>query len=175
MHTNLDPYDYVRDNKDYSDLVAKGQSILPDLESALDASPNDGLVAYMIAIAIEDITGTDIRTDFAVSWDTPNTFLDAWGSFVESVPDQIVTILDSDDTKSGKVEKLKKYGVLAIPTLDQNRSKVAEQNAIGQYFCNLVREHTKQNWKDSRNIDLEIAHNMVSKEFSSLYSYVYRN
>ena len=58
------PYEYVKNNSYYDRLVSKGISILPILEKKINENQyGDGLLGYITAIAIEDITECNLKED----------------------------------------------------------------------------------------------------------------
>lgn len=57
------PYTYIKDSKDFENIVALGNPALPILKKMLDESNNNGLIEYIYAIAIEKISKVDIREE----------------------------------------------------------------------------------------------------------------
>ncbi|MDR1042470.1 MAG: hypothetical protein LBL54_01030, partial [Clostridiales Family XIII bacterium] len=90
------PYDYIADNEDFQRIIELGDSALPELERTLSDSPDNGLNEYIIAIAIQEISGTDVdsfnnRTD--IKWENAKQFLEEW----TSAKDDAKTVRRSDE------------------------------------------------------------------------------
>jgi len=57
------PYDYVKDNAEFQKLVSYGDAILDDLVAMQkDKEKYDSFQRYLLAIAIEEITKTDLKS-----------------------------------------------------------------------------------------------------------------
>jgi hypothetical protein len=117
------PYDYIADNAGFQKIIDLGVSALPELERSLLESSDNGLNEYIIAIAIQDISGTDvdsINNRTVLSWENAKQFQAEWASAKENVNEQVKLIINSDTlTETQKSEKISAYGVLAVPELEQ--------------------------------------------------------
>lgn len=114
------PYDYIKDNSYYTSLVNKGVDVLPILESKLENDEyGEGLLGYITAIAIQDITDCDLKQEKEFEWATANEFKNAWGKFKEDVDDRVNAILSNKKKETEKKEELAKYGVYAATILKE--------------------------------------------------------
>jgi hypothetical protein len=57
--TSSNPYDYIKDNKDFSDIVNMGNDALKYMLTKLKNSKEDGLKEYIMAIACSQILKED--------------------------------------------------------------------------------------------------------------------
>ena len=90
------PYEYVKNNSYYDRLVSKGISILPILEKKINENQyGDGLLGYITAIAIEDITECNLKEDKDLQWATVSEFGDSWKKFKKTAKEKI----DADISK----------------------------------------------------------------------------
>jgi hypothetical protein len=133
------PYDYVVDNVAYDHIVSLGAETLPWLEKALKSSQRNGLVEYIIAIAIEDIAQTNIREEADVAWENAKEFLDQWDTFLADVPTKTQSILRSSASDSQKIDQLKSFGILTLPTLSEMPEKMNASSSLREYATQLLR------------------------------------
>lgn len=117
------PYDYIRDgrNEYYNSIVSLGVKVLPRLEAILNESSNNGLEEYLIALAIEDIAGTNTQ---AILKDDPlpmtaKEFAQSWEDIKSSAPQEIEELVSSEGLSAEeKLAALDSYGVLAVSQLN---------------------------------------------------------
>lgn len=107
------PYTYIKDSKDFENIVALGNPALPVLKKMLDESNNNGLIEYIYAIAIEKISKVDIREE--TNWDSAKDFSQKYTTHLKKIPDQVDEISKEKISLDEKNEKLKKLGTPAIP------------------------------------------------------------
>jgi hypothetical protein len=117
------PYDYISDGKNeyYNEIIALGIKALPALEKALAESEDNGLDKYILAIAIEEITGANVKEIEKSSggWGNAKEFESKWLALKENAPERIEAIVDSGTLSDDeKAEQLEAYGVLAVPVLE---------------------------------------------------------
>lgn len=74
------PYDCAQGNPAYEAIVARGAEILPDLQAHLAAAEADGLEEYLLALAIEEIAGLDLKARPETAWATASEFWTIWTS-----------------------------------------------------------------------------------------------
>ena len=145
------PYEYVKNNSYYDRLVSKGISILPILEKKINENQyGDGLLGYITAIAIEDITECNLKEDKDLQWATVSEFGDSWKKFkktamtqeqvnamVETVwklaKEKIDALIKSKLDETVKVKQLKKYGVYAAAVLKEQK--------LEEKFPKIVKMH----------------------------------
>jgi hypothetical protein len=133
------PYDYIANNAAYDRLVSLGAQALPWLEKALESSKSNGLIEYIIAIAIEDVAKTNIREQSEAQWATPKEFLDQWRPFVESACAKTESILQSAISDEQKIAQLKSLGILALPTLCETPETSKVSSLLRDYVNQLLK------------------------------------
>jgi len=109
------PYDYAADNPKMGALVALGTPALAELERRIAAS-DDGLDAYLMAIAMERIARIDLRAPKGYGWGTAHEFLREWHARLKAVPRRVEWQMlrsDTPDTTASSVA----LGTPAIPFL----------------------------------------------------------
>lgn len=109
------PYDYIKDNKDFESIVALGNNALPVLQNKIDQSPNNGFQEYFLAIAIEQISKTNLKNDSSTEWNTAKLFGEKWKEFLKDVPSKVDEIAKSSKASNDKINELLKLGTPAIP------------------------------------------------------------
>lgn len=121
------PYDFMVENDYYHTIVSKGVAVLPRLEELLLSSEEDGLVQYVLAAAIEEISGTSVQYILygktEKSWSTPEEFAIQWQESCEVAQEKVRNVLDSNKSLNLKLEEIKEYGVLASPVLIEYEKK----------------------------------------------------
>lgn len=99
------PYEYVKNNSYYDRLVSKGISILPILEKKINENQyGDGLLGYITAIAIEDITECNLKEDKDLQWATVSEFGDSWKKFKKTAKEKIDALINSKLDETVKVK-----------------------------------------------------------------------
>ena len=130
------PYDYTN-NEYYKNLVSKGADILPILENKLESDEYDnGLLAYLTALAIEDVTECDLKEDLGRDWATADEFQKQW----DDVKEEVVELVESDKdiTKEESEKRLNKYGKLAAAAIKKCGLKSGEALSIEK---NIIEEY----------------------------------
>jgi len=118
------PYDYIVDNVYYDEIIRLGVSALPELEYILQTAEKSGLIEYIIAIAIEEISRANLdriagRTD-ELSWANSRQFASEWNDIKLNADESIMRIANSNElTLDEKMEQISFYGVVALPTLNR--------------------------------------------------------
>lgn len=76
------PYDYIQNNDKYDKLIALGEESLDDLyELQQDNDKYNSFQRYIIAIAIEDITKTDLKQSEEYFLMDADSFSEKWDNF----------------------------------------------------------------------------------------------
>jgi hypothetical protein len=124
ISSSSNPYDYVKDNKAFDEIVALGPKALPVLYQEIKLSPDDGLNEYLLAIAAEKILQVDMKTVFGggipgkYSWSDAKGWLEAFSLYVDDLDRNIQTIETSSMSENEKLEQLKSLGILALPYIN---------------------------------------------------------
>lgn len=124
------PYDYIKDNKAFENIVALGNEALPVLHSRLSKSDNYGLETYFLAIAIEKIAGVDLKKNQSTSWDSPQVFIQQWSRYLATIPSQVDKISsDANLSQDEKVKQLVELGTPAVPFI-LNKVELGEEGLV---------------------------------------------
>ncbi|KNZ70207.1 hypothetical protein Tfer_1082 [Thermincola ferriacetica] len=108
------PYDYIKNNEGFNNLVAYGFDGLPELRNKIRNSPNNGLEEYLLAIAIEKITKLNLKGE-NYGWTNAKEFSKAFDNHLKSIPNQVTNIVKSSDPDDIKIKNLIRLGTPAIP------------------------------------------------------------
>lgn len=109
------PYDYIKDNAEYDKLIALGEESLDDLyELQQDKDKYDSFQRYIIAIAIEEITKTDLKQSEEYFWMDADGFSEKWNNFSTEAEKNVIDILNNNSlSENEKIENICFYGTLA--------------------------------------------------------------
>lgn len=109
------PYDFIKKNEDFNQIVKLGNDVLPILQEKIEKSENNGLSEYILAIAIEEITKTNLKSDEETTWETAKGFTQQWRAYLKNIPDEVERITSSEDETVTKIQQLVSLGTPAIP------------------------------------------------------------
>lgn len=110
------PYDYVKENQDFKDIVNLGNAAIPLLHKKLSASPNDGLQEYLLAIAIEQISKTDLKKEESTQWQDAKEFSSQWKKYLQAIPAKVDEISANMQLPTEvKLQQIQELGTPAIP------------------------------------------------------------
>lgn len=114
------PYDYIKDNEEFDKIIALGMDALPELvQIQKDTNKYDNFERYLIAIAIEEISKTDLKAYDEFAWDQANVFSKKWAKFEMEATACVQTIVnDEKSNDSEKLSQLAKYGMLSLKVMD---------------------------------------------------------
>ncbi len=71
------PYDYTK-NEYYKNVVEIGPDAVPVLKEMFDNKEITGVLAYVSALAVQDITGCNLYKDHNLDWSTAEEFYELW-------------------------------------------------------------------------------------------------
>lgn len=158
------PYDYIQNNKYYNNIMNLGIDALPIIVDELKESDESGLKEFILAIAIEDISGIKISTTEG-EWKDSDEFLDKYEIFMRNVEDNVNVIITSKEaSKNEKLERLKQYGIYAVPYLEaltsyQDKEHIAIETV--EEICKDFKKETKSGDIDKN--DIEIVEELVEE------------
>ena len=89
------PYDFTVSNEYYDKIVSAGFNALIPLVTELQNSDVSGLREYIICIAIEEITNSDMKQFEQYQWSNAGNFQPALKTYVQNIDKEVRTILDS--------------------------------------------------------------------------------
>ncbi len=84
------PYDYIKNNPEYNELVALGTDAIPIIEQYI--SETTSFYGYILSIAIEDIAKINLKNFDEYKWSTSSTFLESWSNIKNDVDDAVYNI-----------------------------------------------------------------------------------
>ncbi len=116
LSMSSNPYDYIKDNRDFDAIVSLGNEAMPYLQNKIANSEFNGLEEYITAIAIEKIAKVNLKKIESLNWETAKGFNEKWKIHLASIPSKVDEV-SSDTTLSSqeKVKKLEELGTPAIP------------------------------------------------------------
>lgn len=141
------PYDYIKNNAEYDKLIELGDDVLDDLYM-LQQNQNkyDSFQRYIIAIAIEEITKTDLKQSDEYFWQDANSFSQNWNKFSNDAEQRVMDILTDDSLSDDKkTENICFYGTLAkhvLENLDNSYFSEEKNNTI-QSIENKIENSTR--------------------------------
>ncbi len=160
------PYDY-KESKYYKQLVRLGLDAVPILSEKLCKNEVTGLNQYLVGLAIQDITGTDIAEATGDTWASGEELAVVWKEFIKGAPEQIEEILNAEETVDVKIEKLECYGVFgktAVKKMEMDNSN--DMLAVNsEYEFSEKEKKELEQYTNEDDIDLQ----QVEKCFKSVY------
>jgi len=140
------PYDYISDGKNeyYNSIIALGPEALPELERTLRGSDHSGLTEYLICIAIEEVSGADVRAieQDPFAWSDADEFEKKWTEIKESLPESINEILYSRElSNQEKMYRIEVYGLLAVPVIEDLLSEKKLDVNLSASLSDYVSKH----------------------------------
>lgn len=105
----------IKYNEDFEAIIALGVAALPELKQLLDNSEQDGLIEYIYAIALEQISKVDMRKE--TDWNTGKEFLKTYTTYLKEIPSKVKWMANELISDTEKVDQLKELGTPAIPYL----------------------------------------------------------
>lgn len=111
---------YAQESVAYQSIVDLGLPAVKPLYDKLSASADSGLYEYILALAIQDITGEEFTYNSDYGWSNALEFTMAYEAKVNNVQINVERILNSDIPDAQKAVQLQVQGVFAVsPLLDQ--------------------------------------------------------
>lgn len=118
------PYDFIKDNEAFDKIIALGMEALPELVKIQNNNDMYGsLERYLIAIAIETISKTDLKAYEEFAWDQADAFARNWSKFEKEAAIAIPAIVnDGKLNNNEKLAKLAKYGMLSLQAMESDKN-----------------------------------------------------
>ena len=88
MAYSSNPYDYIEKNESYKNIKELKIKALPLLANKIEQSDEAGLEEYIMAIAIQDISGIDVSS-LEGEWSDGQEFLREYKAFLRGVKDNV--------------------------------------------------------------------------------------
>ncbi|OBZ16320.1 hypothetical protein A8L34_26950 [Bacillus sp. FJAT-27264] len=162
ISTSSDPYDYVKNNKDYEAIIALGVAALPELKQLLDKSEQDGLMEYIYAIALEQISKVDMRKE--TNWSTGKEFLKTYTTYLKEIPNKVKFIANEPISDTEKVNQLKELGTPSIPYIfDVISNGHQELSPALDYLTDNKSKSDTRKWSVENVEQLNLLMNFVEK------------
>ena len=146
------PFSHIENNEYYDEIIELGVAALPELENELQSSDISGLDEYIMALAMSEISGTDvslITKGESYSWSNAKQFLAEWKATKELVEIDITMLLMMDNmTEKELRNKISPYGVLAIPVIcdvlsDEDMALTPDQKSVYKKELNNIVNEAK--------------------------------
>ncbi|MEK4042863.1 hypothetical protein NSU18_04310 [Paenibacillus sp. FSL H8-0048] len=121
------PYDFIKNSEEYTNIVNIGPDAIPILEKKIDESEGSGLFDYIFAVAIEEISKVDLKEEQSTAWAYGDKFSEKWKVKLSTLPAEVENIANSDLSENEKITSLTKLGLPAVPfIMDQVESGKTE-------------------------------------------------
>lgn len=163
------PYDYIKDNPYYSNIVKLGTKALPVIEKKIKDSNKNGLQEYILAISAEEIAKVDLKgSNFG--WSNAKDWVSVWKNHLSDIPTNVNLIIESKEYTNIKIDKLIKLGTPAIPyVMDAIEKGQAELSPVLE---KLLEENSNivLDKKEVNDINVWISNNKNKEEITLLRS-----
>jgi hypothetical protein len=167
--TSSNPYDYMKDNPDFENIVALGNDALPGLHKRLSNSQKSGLQEYILASAIERIAKVDLKKNESTMWESAKMFNTKWSEYVKTIPSLVETVTTDQALKDEeKVNKLIELGTPALPFILE-KIELGDKHLFPAVIA--LTNHTKHVVKN-KNVDSREWASQNKDNFSNLKEYV---
>lgn len=162
------PYDY-KESKYYKQLVGLGIDAVPILSEKLCKNEVTGLNQYLVGLAIQDITETDLAEATGDTWISGEELAVVWKEFIKGAPEQIEQILNAKETVDVKIEKLQSYGVFGKTAVKKMETETpGDMLAVDPEYKFSEKEKKKlEQYTNENDIDLQ----QVERCFRSVYEF----
>lgn len=137
------PYDYIQ-NDYFNNIVERGIGALPVLTSELDSSSENGLKEYILAIAIEEITETNMNEDTVNAWSNGKEWAEEWNRYLRNIPEKVEYVVnDTVNSFEEKKQELQSLGLMSLPyikdVIDEGNTEYQDvYNEIYQSVSNVA-------------------------------------
>lgn len=162
MAYSSNPYDYIEKNESYKNIKELKIKALPLLANKIEQSDEAGLEEYIMAIAIQDISGIDVSS-LEGEWSDGQEFLREYKAFLRGVKDNVNVIMTSETlTEDEKMEELSKMGIYALPYIDEKSIK-EESSKVIKTAKNVIKSEYVEvtNLPNITNTDIEVIKQLV--------------
>ena len=113
------PYDYIK-SEYFNNIVNRGIVALPVIVDEIETAENNGLREYILAIAAEEITNTNLNQENIYNWTNGKEWLEEWNIFLRNIPTRVNYIInDTENTMQVKEVSLKELGIMALPYIQE--------------------------------------------------------
>lgn len=150
------PYDY-KESKYYKQLVRLGLDAVPILSEKLCKNEVTGLNQYLVGLAIQDITGTDLAKATGDSWISGEGLAVVWKEFIKGAPEQMEEILNAEETVDVKIEKLQCYGIFGIAVMKKIGAEASSDILVEDLKYEFSEKEKKelQQYTSGNDIDVQ--------------------
>ncbi len=162
---SANPYDYIKDNSEFNNLVDIGPDALPIIKKRVDESGENGLREYILAIAAEKIAKVDLKEN-NFGWSTAKEWSDKWNTHSKNLSANFKNIIKSNKSSEAKNAEIIKLGIPALPFIidevEQGNTelisalqKLAEGNKKISFDIDSVKDYkewAKANKKNVQNL-----------------------
>jgi len=145
------PYDYVKNNEPFDNIVAIGADALPVIKKKIVDSSRNGLREYILAIAAERIAMVDLKGD-NFGWSNAKGWVKKWDEHLRNLPDNFKKIIESNESSEEKNLQVIKMGIPALPfildeiekgntTLIPALQKLVENDKTNGFDINAIKDY----------------------------------
>lgn len=166
---NSNPYSYIN-NANYKSIISLGSDALPILVDRIIQSKENGLKEYILAIATEEISKVDLKTNKG-GWDSAKEFTKVWKTHLKQIPTNVNNIVASNESNEKKVHELALLGTPAIPfimdKIEQGNTELfpsIDQLLRGNPNFNMDQISDKSDWVKKHNSQFNNLRDLVNKE-----------
>lgn len=114
LASSSNPYDYIKDNSEFNNLVDIGPDALSVIKKRVDESSENGLKEYILAIAAEKIAKVDLKGD-NFGWATAKEWSGKWNTHLKNLSTNFKSINKSDKSSEAKNAEIIELGTPALP------------------------------------------------------------
>ncbi len=104
------PYDF-KDTTYYKDLLSYGLEGVSILEEKFTNGETGGMCQYLVGLAIQDVTETDLAGATGEVWMSGEDMSNVWENFVKAMPENLAKIVESEKSPQTKLKEIEYYGV----------------------------------------------------------------
>lgn len=161
------PYDYKESNY-YKQLVGFGMDAVPLMSEKICSGEITGLNQYLVGLAIQDITQTDIAQAVGEGWVSGEQLADVWEKFIQTAPENIEEILETEESADSQIEKLQCYGVFGVAAV-QGLKEESSDKALAQISvkdASMKNSDKLEQYAASKSVNVE----KVNQCFDQMYN-----
>lgn len=168
LASSSNPYDYMKNNTEFDNIVNIGSKALPILKKKVDESSENGLREYILAATAEKIAKVNLKGE-SFGWANGKEWSIEWDNHLKSLPGNFKKIVDSSNDLAWKNSEIIKLGTPAIPLILDNiekgdtstipaLEKLLEGNATVKFDKGSINDYkewaktNKANFEDLRNL-----------------------
>lgn len=130
------PYDYIK-NEHFNNIIGRGINALPVLTSELNSSSENGLKEYILAIAVQEITETNVNENAVNAWSNGKEWVEECNKYLRNIPDKVQYVVnDTANSFEQKEKELQSLGLMSLPYIKDliDKGHVEYQNVYNKIY-----------------------------------------